>query len=368
MTTINPFDLLGDNDNDDPLQLLESASAHLQKSATSTVDKKTSSQFQQQKAVKLPSKPLPPSQAVREARNDSGRGGGRGSGRGGGRGRGGYRDYSNNENAFNSSVAAGPQGDGEGGRDSERRAYGGPRPPYRGGRRGGFNNEEGRDGDRPRRTYERNSGTGRGNEFKREGSGRGNWGSQSDEVAPGTEEVAVETEKNVNAENLPTGEEAVDGNKEPQPDETEEKEPEEKEMTLEEYEKVREEKRKALLALKTEGRKVEVDKDLQSMQQLSSRRDEESVFIKLASDKDKRKDASDKEKVKKSVSINEFLKPADGERYNPGGRGRGRVGRGPRGGGGGGSGTYGGGRMANASAPIIEDQKQFPTLGGAPRA
>ncbi|MGV7468042.1 hypothetical protein PJI21_29100, partial [Mycobacterium kansasii] len=88
---------------------------------------------------------------------------------------------------------------------------------------------------------------------------------------------------------------------------------------LEEYEKVREEKRKALLALKTEERKVEVDKDLQSMQQLSNRKDEESVFIKLGSDKDKKKEASEKERVKKSVSINEFLKPADGERYyNPG--------------------------------------------------
>ncbi|KAL9228818.1 hypothetical protein vseg_004356 [Gypsophila vaccaria] len=375
MASMNPFDVLGDNDNDDPLLLLETASAQLKKVAlvSENVDhnnnnnnnnnnKRSSSQ---KVGAKLPSKPLPPSQAVREAKNDAGRGGGRGSGRGGGRGRGGYRDQSSNEDAFNNSVAAGPQGDGEGG---ERRPYGGPRPPYRGGRRGGYNNDEGRDFDRPRRTYERHSGTGRGNEFKREGSGRGNWGSQSEEVAPGTEDVAAETEKNVNAENLPAGEEVLDGNKEPQAEETEEKEPEEKEMTLEEYEKVREEKRKALLALKTEGRKVEVDKDLQSMQQLSSRRDEESVFIKLASDKDKRRDASEKEKVKKSVSINEFLKPADGEKYySPGGQGRGRGGRGPRGGASAG-GSYGGGNRMSASVPTIEDQKQFPTLGGAPRA
>lgn len=57
------------------------------------------------------------------------------------------------------------------------------------------------------------------------------------------------------------------------------------------------------------------------------------------------------------MSINEFLKPADGEKhYNPG-RGRGR-GRGPRGG-------YGGGfESSNARAPAIEDPGQFPTLGG----
>ncbi|KAH9607311.1 hypothetical protein KSS87_019266 [Heliosperma pusillum] len=351
MTTMNPFDLLGDNDNDDPSQLLESASAQLQKAAAAAAA----------------------ATAVREARNESGRGGGRGFGRDGGRGRGGYnRDFSRNENAFsNSGGAPAPQGDeGEGGRVSERKAFGGPRAPYRGGRRGGFSNEDGRDGDRPRRTYERHSGTGRGNEFKREGAGRGNWGSQSDEVAPATEEISEETEKNVNVENPPASEETVDVIKEDKPEETEEKEPEEKEMTLEEYEKVLEEKRKALLALKPEERKVEVDKDLKTMQQLSSRRDEESVFIKLGSDKDKKKEASERERTKKSVSINEFLKPADGEKYySPGGRGRGR-GRGPRGGGGGGGGnSYGGGnRMSHASAPIIEDQMQFPTLGGAPRA
>lgn len=58
------------------------------------------------------------------------------------------------------------------------------------------------------------------------------------------------------------------------------------------------------------------------------------------------------------MSINEFLKPAEGERYySPGGRGRGR-GRGSRGG------YAGGNAMSNlASAPSIEDPGQFPTLG-----
>ena len=52
-------------------------------------------------------------------------------------------------------------------------------------------------------------------------------------------------------------------------------------MTLEEYEKVLEEKRKALLALKAEERKVDLDKDLASMQQLSSKKGNDDIFIKL---------------------------------------------------------------------------------------
>ena len=53
------------------------------------------------------------------------------------------------------------------------------------------------------------------------------------------------------------------------------------EMTLEEYEKVREEKRKALVALKSEERKVALDKDLAKMQLLSSKKNEEEIFVKL---------------------------------------------------------------------------------------
>ena len=51
-------------------------------------------------------------------------------------------------------------------------------------------------------------------------------------------------------------------------------------MTLEEYEKVLEEKRKALLTLKTEERKVDA-KEFQSMQQISSKKENNDVFIKL---------------------------------------------------------------------------------------
>src|SRR5574337_603014 len=125
-------------------------------------------------------------------------------------------------------------------------------PRGRGGRRGGFNNGEAADGERPRRTFERHSGTGRGNEFKREGSGRGNWGRSTDEFAEVAEEAVNETEKNVGDEK-PIQEDDTSGvNTENPAKEPEETEPEDKEMTLEEYEKLLEDKRKALLALKTE--------------------------------------------------------------------------------------------------------------------
>ncbi|KAG9151149.1 hypothetical protein Leryth_002725 [Lithospermum erythrorhizon] len=58
--------------------------------------------------------------------------------------------------------------------------------------------------------------------------------------------------------------------------------------------------------------------------------------------------------ILKSLSINEFLKPAEGQTYHrPGGRGRGRgQGRGDR--------NY----NNNVKAPSIEDVGQFPSLGG----
>ncbi|KAJ7944695.1 plasminogen activator inhibitor 1 RNA-binding protein [Quillaja saponaria] len=352
MATTNPFDLLGDDDNEDPSQLIAAQQPRKTPAAAPVA-------AQPAKPAKLPSKPLPPSQAVREARTETGRGGGRGGGRGYGRGRGGgfNRDNANTENAFggNNGFSGGyrPSEDGE--KASERRGSVGPRAPFRGGRRGGSSNGEASEGERPRRAYERRSGTGRGNEFKRDGAGLGNWGTPNEEIAQETEEPSTENEKNFNAEKQIAEEDATDANKENPVTEPEEKE-EDKEMTLEEYEKVLEEKRKALLALKTEERKVDVDKEFETMQPLSSKKGNDDIFIKLGSEKDKRKDEKD-EKAKKSVSINEFLKPTEGERYyNPGGRGRGR-GRVSRGG-------YGGGNyLSSASAPAIEDQSQFPSLG-----
>ncbi|KAK2975428.1 hypothetical protein RJ640_007347 [Escallonia rubra] len=354
MATANPFDLLGDDDNDDPSQLINRIAAPKKALAPAQAQAQASAPASKP-AAKLPSKPAPPAQAVREAKNEGSRGGGRGGGRGYGRSRGGgiNRDFANSESSFSSSGQVANE-ESDAGKPSERRAgYSGPRPPFRGGRRGGFSNGEVVDGERPRRVFERRSGTGHGNEFKREGAGRGNWGTQADELAPVTEDVINEGERAVGVEKPSGDEDAADGHKETPPNEV--KEPEE--MTLEEYQKVLEEKRKGL-QLKTEERKVDIDKELASMQQLSNKKSSDDIFVKLGLDKDKRKEIAEKEeRAKKSLSINEFLKPAEGEYGH--GRGRGR-GRGPRGGG---AGLYAGNPRSNLEAPKIEDPGEFPTLG-----
>ncbi|OAY60106.1 RGG repeats nuclear RNA binding protein A [Manihot esculenta] len=365
MATMNPFDLLGDDDNEDPTQLIAAAQLKVDKPKKPSGTAQPQAQAQPAKAAKLPTKPPPPAQAVREAKNEGGRGGGRGGGgRGYGRGRGGgsgfNRDSNNSDTTYgsNNGFSGGyrPSEEGDVSKPSEKRGYVGPRGGYRGGRRGGFSNGEAGEGERPRRSYERRSGTGRGNEIKRDGAGRGNWGTPTDEIAPETEEPVVENEKNIDTGKQPGEEDVVDANKDSPANEPEEKEPEDKEMTLEEYEKLREERRRALLSTKPEERKVDLDKEFGSMLQLSNKKGNDEIFIKLGSEKDKRKEADKEDKIKKSVSINEFLKPADGERYyTPGGRGRGR-GRGSRGG-------YVG-NTSDAAAPSIEDRGQFPTLGG----
>ncbi|CAN8324852.1 unnamed protein product [Cochlearia groenlandica] len=350
MATLNPFDLLG-NDAEDPSQLAVSVAS----SEKTVLSAKSAS-------GKLPSKPLPPAQAVREARSDAPRGGS-GGGRGGGysRGRGGYnRDFGGgdgrggNNNGYSGGYNK-PSGEGDVSRPSYERRGGGGRG---GGRRGGYNNEE---GERPRRTFERHSGTGRGGDFKREGSGRGNWGTPGEEVfaRESEEEAGVETEKDV-VEKQAVDDVADEANKENNPEVQEEKEPENKEMTLDEYEKILEEKKKTLQSHTTSERKVDT-KEFESMQQLSNKKkSNDEIFIKLGSDKDKRKDDKE-EKAKKSVSINEFLKPAEGENYYRGG-GRGGRGRGGRGRGGVASGGFGGYR--GEAAPAIGDNAQFPSLGG----
>ncbi|XP_051132569.1 RGG repeats nuclear RNA binding protein A-like isoform X2 [Andrographis paniculata] len=361
MATANPFDLLGDDDAEDPSLLI---AAHQQKIETKKaaapsaaagggkpLNKMASPQSQSQ--PKLPSKPLPPAQAVREAKSEYGYGGrgvgGRGNGRG--RGRGSYRDSQPYENSYGNKDISAHEADG--GKPYERRGgYGGSRGPFRGGRRGGFNNGEVGEGDRdlPRRPFDRRSGTEQGNEIKSEGAGQGNWGTHSDELAQPDEGIAAEGKKShLNAETPAGDNDGVPiGDKEDAKSEVKEEEPENKEMTLEEYEKVVEEKRKALQALKTnEERRVDA-KEFASMQQLSNKKSNDHVFIKLGSEKDRKKDLTEKEeRAKKSVSINEFLKPAEGERhYTAGSRGRGR-GRGPRGG-------YSGG-FENNPAPSIAD-------------
>ncbi|RID72676.1 hypothetical protein BRARA_C04556 [Brassica rapa] len=352
MATVNPFDLL-DDDTEDLHKLVAAKPLKVEKPAPVQLGK-------------LPTKPLPPSQAVREGKKGPG-GGGRGGGaRGDGRGRsGGFNgeprnnDGPGNENGYVGGYRRFEEGDGA--------RRGGSVGGYRG--RGGRRGESG-DFERPRRNFDRQSGTAHGNGFKRDGAGRGNWGTNEDEIPPVTEESAAVVEKSLAVEKEG---EATDANKET-PVEEKEPEPEDKEMTLEEYEKVLEEKRKALQATKIEERKVDT-KVFETMQQLSNKKsNNDEVFIKLGTEKDKRP-VEKEEKTKKSLSINEFLKPANGERYRGGYRGgrEGRGGRGPREGaegrGRGPRGADGGENQRAAApkrvapAPKIEDAAQFPTLG-----
>ncbi|XP_009114287.2 RGG repeats nuclear RNA binding protein C [Brassica rapa] len=342
MASLNPFDLLGD-DAEDPSQIVLSLPKKVEKAAP----------VQPAKAAKFPTKPSPPSQAVRESRN------GPSGGHGGGGGRGPPRGSFNPGGNRPHDPKDGPKdGERNGGFRGYRESGG------RGGHIGGFANGKTGDVERPRRVYDRRSGTGRSNDVKREGGGRGNWGTPEDDIQPATEEPTTEVEKSPVAEKE-GGEDATTDAKKEAPEV--EQEPEDKEMTLEEYEKILEEKKKALQATKVEERKVDT-KVFESMQQLSNKKtNDEEIFIKLGSDKDKRKDAAEKEeKAKKSLSINQFLKPANGETYNPRGGYRGRGGRsggrGQRDGkvNGGGNQRNGG---ASAPAPAIGDSAQFPSLG-----
>uniref|UniRef100_A0A0D9V2M7 Hyaluronan/mRNA-binding protein domain-containing protein n=1 Tax=Leersia perrieri TaxID=77586 RepID=A0A0D9V2M7_9ORYZ len=358
MGTKNQFDLLVDVDNDDPSHLIAAA------------EKKAAASPRPAAPSKLPTKPPPPAQAdVEMCQSVAGKG---------------VQELWCSDAMDQGVVVVASV---EAGRakgvilvrvipivwredlQSSDRSHG-PRQPYRGGsRRGGYTGgEAGAESGRvPHHAYERHSGTGRGYGMKREGAGRGNWGAMTDEAlaqesaeAVNIEVAAAMTEDENKQEDVLESE--VEKHKEGEPNEEEEKEPEDKEMTLEEYEKVLEEKRKALLSLKAEERKVVVDKELQSMQQLSVKRDSDEVFIKLGSDKDKKKESVERdERTRKSLSINEFLKPAEGERYySPGGRGRGRGrGRGDRGGFRDGYSSRG-----PVAAPAIEDQAQFPSLAG----
>jgi plasminogen activator inhibitor 1 RNA-binding protein len=117
------------------------------------------------------------------------------------------------------------------------------------------------------------------------------------------EELAIEEEISVPApeEKKPEQETAEEVPVDEGAEEKVVKEPDE--MTLEEYEKIREEKRKALEANKSEERKVEVDKAFKSMQ-LVEKKKEDDVFIKLGDDKGKlKKKETEKEKEERARKV-----------------------------------------------------------------
>ncbi|KAH0902662.1 LOW QUALITY PROTEIN: hypothetical protein HID58_042165, partial [Brassica napus] len=325
MATLNPFDLLDDGA-EDPSQIAVSIAADKPKkpAPVSAVSAKLSA----------PSRQL--AQPVREARSDASRGGGRGGGDGGfSRGRGGYnRDFrggDGNSKPFEEAGVSKPL--------YEKRSV------YGGARRGGGRRGEAGDGERPRRTFERHRVTSKAKKLVVEIGEH-----HEKELLLETGEVAgVETEK-------PAGDEvAADANKENTAEVEEQKESEEKEMTLDE-------RREKPFSLRTPLKGKLILKCLNQCKNSQTRRSLDEIFIKLGSDKDKRKDDKE-EKAKKAVNINEFLKPGEGENYyrggGRGGRGRGRGGRDGEGASGGGFDGY-----RSEAAPAIGDTAQFPSLGG----
>ncbi|KAF2538091.1 hypothetical protein F2Q68_00023014 [Brassica cretica] len=169
MATLNPFDLLDDGA-EDLSQIAVSIGADKPKkpAPVSAVSAKSS----------VPSRQL--AQPVREAMSDAPRGGGSGGGDGG-FSRGGYnRDFRGGDGNSKPSEEAGVS------KPSEEAGVSKPlyekRSVYGSARRGGGRRGEAGDGERPRRTFERHSGTGREGDIKSEEAGCGNWGTPGEEV------------------------------------------------------------------------------------------------------------------------------------------------------------------------------------------
>ncbi|KAI5066057.1 hypothetical protein GOP47_0019310 [Adiantum capillus-veneris] len=392
MATQNLFELLGDEETD--------ASAVIERAeALEKVKKKQQQQektrLPQQDPPNLPSKPLPPAQAVRELKagqQESGRGpGGRGRGQGNR-----DRDYSNNY------------------RNQQRDFNGGSNPPSQ---EGGFqrnrNFDRNRDGDgfqinrgrfygqgRPPQTLVEDGESGHNIEGERVGGnfrggarrqGRpfgqnyGGFGEGQQQRAYVRKDVAPRPQEAQDKLELGDVKEADVGEKqsvvdkppveEPKSDlggVAEKKEPEDKdnEMLLDDYYKVLDEKTKHLKPQRSGERKVVADKDFAKMTKVERKQDE-GDFVKLGSEKDKGKKkevvTNMDERARKNVSINEFLRPAEGEQYHGYRRGRDRGGRerGPNERGEGYKGGFGGYSTSGQqdTAPRIEDPSQFPTLG-----
>lgn len=201
--------------------------------------------------------------------------------------------------------------------------------------------------DAPRRgrEFERRSGTGRGREEKKGGAGGHNWGRAGEETTVPLPSVTPEP----NAE-------AVDEAPVVEEDPS---------LTLEEYEKLRAQKRSGEAFEEKQARKVEAPTE-----GIVLKRDDDEDYIKLGSDdQDSKKKAVHKNKTKQVFEIDFKVRDTSADAAPPrrGGRpegGRGREGA-PRGGRGGAPrGAPRGGRGSAPGSRIdTADQSAFPKLG-----
>ncbi|EOY05329.1 Uncharacterized protein TCM_020351 [Theobroma cacao] len=143
-------------------------------------------------------------------------------------------------------------------------------------------------------------------------------------------------------------------------------------MTLKEYEESLLEKKKPVEAMKKDGgRKVTANKEFGSMQMIGKKKEEKTSETKR---KDTCHSLEEERVIRKSTSLNEFLKPAEGIRekneqqygdrsYGQRPYGRGNYGQGNNGRQEGQMPLYGGYRPYEDYGPQIEDLSQFPVLG-----
>uniref|UniRef100_A0A7N0U6A8 Hyaluronan/mRNA-binding protein domain-containing protein n=1 Tax=Kalanchoe fedtschenkoi TaxID=63787 RepID=A0A7N0U6A8_KALFE len=230
-----------------PFDLLDGGAEDVKALVASQLEK-TEREQKQKKQANSALKTRPPFQEVRRFKGgDSG--GGRGYGRGG------YnKGPASSGGSFNSGRGAGGASEGDAAKQYGRRKYEGP---FHGGHHRGFSNGDGADrAERPPRKVSE----------------------QSFRLA---KEAYPETEK-LGAQNTVTEDAVSNGSKNNAVNNLVEEKPEHKEMTLEEYQKVLEEKKKALHALKVAERKVDI-KEFQSMQPLSNKRTNNAVVSKLVS-------------------------------------------------------------------------------------
>lgn len=328
--TLNSFQLLGDNDVDDP-QLI---SANIKKpeptpvpAATPEKPKKVSNPGNKENTVS--------SDVGRGARTGRGVRGGRGGGRGGrGRGASGYED--------NGVEFAAPES-----HDNAREG---------GVSRGGRLGRGGRSGGRGRREYDRHDGTGRAHEgMKRGGAGKGNWGVQGEDEPSGAIEESTPVPEDGNEQtgdevNVEEEAEAEKAEPEPAP------EPEQVQISFEEYQKSLEESRVGLNKVANVG---QVDESqFKGMSTVQRAKAEDSDVLAVSGSKSKR-ERQRKERDSKAADASQLLgfsmSTESGDRGDRRGRGERRGGRG------------GGGRGERRGRGGYDDDNSFGGRSGRGR-
>lgn len=206
--------------------------------------------------------------------------------------------------------------------------------------------------------FERHSGTGRGKEISKGGSGKGNWGNPKEEAEQAEKEPIEEV---IAADTPAVEEEVAPGQVTEEPAVPEVVEPEVKTYTLDEYLAQRGASRSNSEVFgKVAVRRV----DASEFSNLKTVEESEDTFIALGSGKSSKKSDGPQRSAKTAKVKDIGFSVAPTETSKEGGRGRGRGrGRGEGRGEGRGRGGRGGGRRNNSENKVdINDSAAFPSL------